>query len=134
MSACIGGLLPAGVVGQGGLKCFTPDGSTELQYLGYVQELATNTSPRFVEARANYGLSEVPLSEVEIVTDKTTCRDASQAFKSVVGGTGSSPQVWVIRVGTDFVVVDPTPVLTAGNRRAWITFDASFNVLGAFLS
>ena len=129
--ACGIALATAGsVAAQGGSKCLPADG-LEAALFTYAQLLATSTEPRFDTVRANYGILPVPASEVELISDKATCRDASQAYKNVLGATGSSPDVWVIRIGSRFMVTDPNE--TMGDKVVSMTFDGSFNHLATFV-
>ena len=125
---------PAVLVGQGGgSKCFAA-GEGEAKIFAETQQLATDPAQIFADERATYGLSQVTLDDVHIVTNKSICQDASQAFKAVTGENGSSPKVWVFTVGDDFIVIEPTPQPLAGGRVRWMVFDGNFNLKGAFVA
>jgi hypothetical protein len=84
-------------------------------------------------------LSSVPEAEVAYVTDERTCQSVLGEYNEYSGtrdaetGVASPPseQVCVVKVGTAYVVNDPTK--TYGEFTIFVTVDAAFRMLSHVL-
>lgn len=91
--------------------------------------LATRTDSMAQATRAALSIPEVPAEEVAAVTADSVCAMAAGALTALLGPpAGGSRDVHVVRVGTVYVVWDPTA--RAGHFSEEVVFDRTFqNVL-----
>jgi hypothetical protein len=75
----------------------------------------------------------VPASQLSLVTQDATCRNANTTYEAAANasvGTGLSGKLWVVEVGTAFAVVDPG--YHWGPDPGWwkvVTMDSTFKQL-----
>ena len=93
----------------------------------YAKKLATATSGEYAETREVYRLPAVAASEVVLVSNDSTCRVAAAAYNREVEGSNPDRAVFVVRVGTVYIVVDPT--YHTGEFGAYMIFNAAFDQL-----
>jgi rhamnose utilization protein RhaD (predicted bifunctional aldolase and dehydrogenase) len=121
-------LLPKGLDAQ----CLPPDDESA-SLLTYAETLAVSTDPEVVATRTAYDIPAVPVSEVELITDTQTCKQAAREYKNEVGASGKAAPVHVVRIGTRYIVVDPDERGTAESEFVLhVVFDSQFNVLARF--
>jgi hypothetical protein len=84
--------------------------------------------------RALYGLPRVDPSTITVVTDKTICAKAERAYTAALKSTTSTPsgKVYVIKVGTVYVVQDPQR--KGGEYVIEIVMDSQFRVIARSLA
>ena len=92
--------------------------------------LATDTSAKIDTMRVDYGLVRVPASEVQIVTDKQVCATAARRFDAEQGEHKKGRLVYVVRVGTRYIVTDPKA--TMGEFQIHVVYDKNFKRLAGF--
>ena len=101
--------------------------------LTYAQKLATDTDEQSVKTRSVWGISPVPLSEVELITDSKTCKEAAREYKNATGTSGKARAVHIVRIGTVYVVVDPENRGAADSEFVLhVVFDEQFNIVARF--
>jgi hypothetical protein len=92
--------------------------------------------PTLAQQRALCQLPVASSSNVQVVTQTKTCKDAAQAYHTAVRGASAPPisrQVVVIKVGsTRYVVFDPQE--KEGEYETTVIFDTSFQQLASFNS
>jgi hypothetical protein len=107
--------VPAGA--QSTTTACRPADSRSVHYLNAMRTLATNTDAEYVATRGRLRVPNVPATQVAYVTDEKVCNKAVQAFAAAAGtrsdGVVPSGQVYVVRVGTVYVVRDPVFTLLA---------------------
>jgi hypothetical protein len=75
------------------------------------------------------GLSQVDPASVVLVTASATCAKAERAYSGALRGTTTltpSGSVYVVKVGTDYVVRDPA--IRAGDYHVEMVLDQGFKV------
>jgi hypothetical protein len=94
--------------------------------------VATDGSVRLALSRN--GVSQVDSSTVVLVTDKTICSKAVRAYNGVLGPNAQPPSgsVYVIKVGTNYIVRDP--VQRGGEWAGDVVIDNRFRVKCQLLS
>lgn len=99
--------LPISVAAQQS-KCAAPDSVSEYM-LTKLKSLMLVTSGDRAVARGMAGIPVVDTSTMTLVTDKTTCAKAEQAYTAAFSASTSTPsgKVHVIKVGAVYVVIDP---------------------------
>jgi hypothetical protein len=92
--------------------------------------------PGYAQRRQLYQLPTATRSNVQVVTQSKTCKDAAQAYHAAVRGASAPPisrQVVVIKVGsTRYVVLDPKE--QEGEYEITVIFNSSFQPLASFNS
>ena len=128
-------LLGAGVaIAQGGTNpsCRPPDLVSSLTPKGLKNFLQT-PSAEFDAARQRMKLPLVPASEITYVGANTICGKAGKAYYAVLVRTPPIPpsgQVYVYKVGTVYVVDDPTQ--TVGEWVIAMTVSSNFEVQATY--
>jgi hypothetical protein len=94
--------------------------------------VATDFSTK--QALSRNFVPQVDSSTVVLVTDRTVCSQAMKAYNNVVGAGAKPPSgsVYVIKVGTAYIVRDP--VQRGGEYAADVVLDSSFRVKSQLLS
>lgn len=101
----------------------------------WVKGIATGTDGQAASSRTMMKIPFVASSEISHVTDSLVCNNALGPYNSKaqlqVAATGtpvpSSGQLYVVKVGTVYVVWDP--VKSAGSYALYVTMNASYQVL-----
>lgn len=100
--------------------------------LVYAVALATGTDAGTIADRARYGLLEVPASEVEYISDNSTCKTAGREYKKATGLQGKAPAVLVIRIGTRYLVSSPVTATDASEFVIHVIMDENLKELSSF--
>lgn len=79
------------------------------------------TAERFLKV---YNVSRVSPSEVRPVSNPKVCKRAALAYAKVVNQPKSVHKVHILRVGKNFIVMDPDYVVD--NHHRAVTFDSTF--------
>jgi hypothetical protein len=99
-----------------------PADQTSAIIISQIKSMVTATSGPEVENRIAVQVPHVPDSSVVLVTDEAICQQAARAYDSVLVATLQLPpsqrEVFVVRVGTSYVVADP---VTNGPDTEWMT-------------
>ena len=94
----------------------------------------TGGDPSLARKGRAYQLPVTPPSQIQVVTTKSVCRRAAQAYHKAVRGAGApqiSRTVVVVKVGaTRYLVLDPAQ--RAGEFETTVIFDSSFTPLLGF--
>ena len=117
-------------VAQHASPCRSAD-STSAHLIGMVTKYTTTTEVDGMEARDSLGLPSLPADQVVLVTKKTTCSQAVQAYAAHVSvnlGTLSG-SVYVVQAGGTYVVYDPEYVYSVPQAPTIMIFDAQFSLL-----
>lgn len=102
--------------------------------LAYAVDLATASDTSTATDRAIFRIPAVAASEVEYVSDDSTCRSAGQAYKTAAGLKGKAPAVLVIRIGSRYLVSSPASQTDESEFVLYVVMDDQFNRLAAFAS
>lgn len=121
------------VSAQQASKCAPPDDVSRYM-LNKLKSLMQATSGSRALSRERARIPVVDTATITLVTDKTTCSKAEQAYTTALSGNTSTPsgKVHVVRVGTVFVVVDPGR--KGGGYYAELVMDNRFRVLARYLT
>ncbi len=102
----------------------------------YITRLVTSSDAATVSKRQLYQLPVASASVVQIVTTKSVCRQAAEAYHAAVRGANApkiSRTVAVVKVGTSrYAVIDPQE--REGEFELNVIFDANFTPLVTFQS
>jgi hypothetical protein len=105
--------------------------STSARLIGLVTKYTTTAEGDGVEARDSLGLPAIPADQVVLITKKTTCNAAVQAYAAhVTVNSGTlSGSVYVVQAGSTYVVYDPQYVYSIPEAPTIMIFDSQFNLL-----
>lgn len=80
------------------------------------------------------GIPRVNPNTVVLVTDKTTCSKAMKAYNATLTGNGITPSgsVYVVKIGTVYVVKDPAQVGSGWDLE--VVMDSEFRVKARLLA
>lgn len=95
--------------------------------------ITTATDSVTVQSRRQLAIPAVPASQVTLVTTKTVCSKALQAYAPEVArsdGIVPSSAAYVVKVGTTYVVYDP--VERAGEFGLNVVMTSQYQVLSRF--
>ncbi len=113
-------------------QCLPADGDSA-SLLTWAQKLASDTDEESVKTRSVWGISPVPLSEVELIADSKTCKKAAREYKNATGASGKAKAVHIVRIGTVYVVVDPENRGAADSEFVpHVVFDQQFDIVAKF--
>ena len=102
--------------------------------LAKVRSWATATTGPYVKNRQVVELPQVPAEEVQAVTDEEICQQAAAAYDRERVRRHQTPpaqrQVHVVRVGSFYVVADPTE--KAGEWTVAMVFNATWELVSTF--
>jgi transglutaminase-like putative cysteine protease len=124
------GLAATNAVAQQQSPCRSAD-TLSAELIDMVTKYTTTTEPDGVEARDSLGLPSVPANQVVLVTKRSTCSQAAQAYAAqLTVNTGTlSGRVYLVKAGNTYIVYDPEYVYS--DPDAWIVmiFDGQFHLL-----
>jgi hypothetical protein len=131
------GFGPSPAVGQAS-ACRPADAVSD-RIIRWVTHVVTGTDDASTQQRNQMALPQVSASQISYVTDKTVCSkvlspyNANSTMQEAATGAPVLPsgQVYVVKVGTVYVVNDP--VKTAGEFTIYVTLDAKYKVLATSL-
>lgn len=131
------GLAAVRATGQS-FTCRPPDSVSD-RMIRWVTHIVTGTDAASVQQRTQMALPQVSASHISYVTDETVCSkalspyNANSTMQDAATGAPVSPsgQLYVVRVGTVYVVNDP--VKTAGEFTIYVTMDGKYHVLATSL-
>ncbi len=118
--------VPCGARAQQGASCHPHTGELD-NLLVYARRLISD--PAYEGKRTRYSLEPGPQTDVQWVQDENICSEAARAFMRDVG-LSTQPQVFVIRVGTRYIVLNPAT--KAGEFTIHIVFDNRWRRLAGF--
>lgn len=129
----VAALSPAPAHGQ--CRPLDRDGK-QFQYHIGLYASATGSDPK-AAIRDSVKLGSVPASQVVLITQATVCRKANGAYRRFLAGTGGPPfsgQVYVLRAGSTYAVMDPAFYYDPQLPHEWVIviLDSSFKVLSKF--
>lgn len=135
--ACV--LLLLATVSARGQSACRPADSVSTYILRWVTQIATGTDSVYALQRSNMRIPQVPASQITYVTDKTVCNkalspyNANSVMQDASTGTTVPPsgKVYVVKVGTVYVVHDPAK--KAGEFMLFVTLDRQYRLLWAGL-
>ncbi len=103
--------------------------------MGVLRGWATAASGPYAENRTILKLPQATATQVSLVTSESICkkaRDAYQAFFAGQGGSAFSGRVYVVKVGTAYVVVDPAHHYGDSRTYTSAVFDSRYRHLSTF--
>ena len=98
--------------------------------LDWVRSTATGTDSSAITSRANLKIPQVAASKVSYVTDSRICQQAVSAYAAAAGVPAAGRAVYLIKVGTVYVIKDPTVFM--GEWWYSVTADSKFKILARF--
>ena len=104
------------------------------KYSGMMRESQTDGALQGITLR-QLGLSQVAPASVVLVTDRTICAKAERAYSGALRGTTTltpSGSVYVVKVGTDYVVRDPAA--RAGDYYIEMVLDSAFKLKSRYMA
>lgn len=108
--------------------CKVPSPESEAA-LRYLRRWVTATDSRIVQARTSLGVGALRESEVSMLSDESTCQQASTLVDSVTGITPASGNaVFVFRLGSAHLMVD-RGWRAEGEFRGGFLFDTSWTFI-----
>lgn len=93
------------------------------------KNVVTSTDTGIVAVRQRQQLPAVAASQVTYVTDNAVCATVEQPYSAALAGNGITPslQVYVIKIGTVYVVWDP--VQRGGEFQTFMTVSSKYKIL-----
>jgi len=101
--------------------------------LDQIRLVASSNDPNMVTYRQRMKLSQVPAAQVVFVTDTKVCTKARDVYTAAIrrtDGVQPSGRVYVIKVGTTYVVNDPVQV--AGEFPIRMTLANNYKILAKY--
>jgi hypothetical protein len=98
--------------------------------LAWARAIATGTDSASQETRSTLKIPATTVSKVVLVTDAYTCAQAVQSLAAVIGASASNRAVYLVKVGTRYVVKDPSVQING----SWLSMvmDSKFVILSRF--
>lgn len=117
----------AAVPASAGAQCREAD-STGTVMVGKYKSNLRSTDNAMKQWLTRNGIPQVDPNTVALVTDRTVCSKAVRAYNTAVKGNGVTPSgsVYVVKIGTVYVVKDP--VQTSTGWELEVVFDSAFKV------
>ncbi|MEO7042992.1 MAG: hypothetical protein ABI035_12080 [Gemmatimonadaceae bacterium] len=118
-----------------GARCLT--GGDEAPALhGYGEALATLTDSIYAVTRQRYHIPMTDSSNVELVTSDSVCALAGDAFNAHLTSAQQrvNRPVYVVRVGTVYIVSDPSLAAPLSGLTPNMVFDSDFALLAQFVA
>ena len=125
--------LLAASAARGGAQCRSADSSGTDMLEKYKSDLRSTDPYMRLELSRN-GISQVDPNTVVLVTDRTVCSKAMKAYNTAASGNGVTPSgsVYVVKIGTVYVVKDP--VQTSTGWELEVVLDSQFKVIAKLLA
>ena len=129
-------VFSASELGAQSYNCVSATDPRTVGLRDYVVSLVTGTAASLVQKRNTFQLLAATASQVTVVTQKNTCKNAALAFHAAINPPSTpavSRNMIVIKISNSrYAITDPADV--RGEYGTVMVTDAQFNVLAKFTS
>jgi hypothetical protein len=125
------GILVVGspLTGQSSQPC-RPAEARVTRLKSWVTRVATGSDSIDIANRARYHIPATTAGSIAFVTDSSTCQQAINAYATSVGDTTATRRVYLLRVDTTYVALDPET--RGGEWKVAMVMSSVFAVLTRF--